>query len=398
MARKRAHYLFINGRFPEYSQTFVHDQIKAVKAQGSHKVSVFARSLAPFRFENSAPECSQHLIYGRPRNLKLVLRVSTGILRRPFRALKMIYLLKMREIDLVTALLVWQLPRGPNVAITHFGSNCNIGAHLKKYVFPEMKNVVVFHGHDISSYIKTHGWNEYQMAAPYIDCAICVNNLWSDLLSTNTRIKSIKTVHLGTAVRPIRRRRNGDTDAYSILFVGRFVEKKGFGLLYAAVRNIQTAAGRPIRVHCVGDGPQLEGFKERAIDEGFSETFIFYGSKQRRFVQQLMDECDVLIAPSRTAKDGDSEGLPVVLLEAMAAGLPVISTHHSGIPEAITHGSTGLLVPESDVGALEETIQFAIANPQTLITMAERARRHIEHAHDQKVQVRAFLDAVEDSA
>ncbi|OWK24285.1 hypothetical protein AJ87_24195 [Rhizobium yanglingense] len=279
------HYLFINGRFPQYSQTFVHDQIKAVKAQGAQRVSVFARSRASFRFENSVPECNQQLMYGKPRNLKLLLRVARGVLRHPIRALKIVYLLRTKKINIFTSFLAWQLPCKPDVAITHFGSNYEMGVQLKRYIFPKMKNVVVFHGHDVSSYIQINGWHKYQQAAAYIDCAVCVNKIWADLLSANTKIKKIKTVYLGTAIRPAQRRRNGDTDAYSILFVGRFVEKKGFDLLYAAVRNIETAASRPIRVHCVGDGPQLERFKDRAVADGLGETFIFYGSKQKGFVR-----------------------------------------------------------------------------------------------------------------
>lgn len=388
------HFLFINGRFPQYSQTFVHDQIRAVKAQVTASVSVFARSLAPFRFENSTPECSQNLIYGRPRNLNLIRRVTRGILRHPLLASKVMFLWKQKKIDFLTSLLVWQLPRSPDIAITHFGNNCDIGVQLKKYVFPKMKNVVVFHGHDVSSYVAQNGWRKYQQASAYIDCAICVNKKWADLLSVNTTIKEIKTVYLGTTIHPVRRQRNGDDNTYSILFVGRFIQKKGFEILYAAVKNIEATVGRPARVHCVGDGPLLNSFMEQAISEGLAEVFIFYGSKQKSFVEQLMNECDVLVAPSLTAQDGDSEGLPVVLLEAMAAGIPVISTYHSGIPEAITHGTTGLLVPESNVGILEDAIRFAMVNPKTLTGMAEEARKHVEQAHDEAVQISVFLDAV----
>lgn len=392
------HFLFINGRFPQYSQTFVHDQIKTVKAQGAKKVSVFARSLGPFRFENSVSECKHELLYGKPKNFKLARRVVLGALRSPLLALRIMRLIRSKKLDQLTGFLALQLTEKPDVAVTHFGSNYEMAVQLKRYIFPQMKNVIVFHGHDISSYIRKNGWDNYKQAAPNIDCAICVNKLWASQLAQNTAIQDIKTIYLGTQIRPLSRRMNGDTSNFSILFVGRFVEKKGFDVLYMAVKNIVADGCRSIRVHCIGDGPDLKSAGERARSEGLSENFVFYGSRQKDFVQQMMNECDVLVAPSRTAQDGDSEGLPVVLFEAMAAGIPIISTYHSGIPEALSNEQTGLLVPESDSDALGTAIQFAIANPQSMTTMAEAARKHVELAHDERTQVRAFVRAIEDLA
>ncbi|AGA11128.1 colanic acid biosynthesis glycosyltransferase WcaL [Sinorhizobium meliloti] len=387
-------YLFINGRFPQYSQTFVHDQIKAVKYNGDAEVAVFARSLAPFRFEQSAPECAGGLLYAKPYDLKMLSRIVRGVLKHPIRAAYLAQLRLRKKIHLQTVWLGVQLGWEPDVAVTHFGNNLAVGVQLKKYVFPTMKNVVVFHGHDVSSYVQKNGWKTYQDAARYIDCAVCVNRIWADELRCNTEINDVRTIYLGTKIDNVPRRRNGDGDTFSILFVGRFVEKKGFDVLYSAVKSAAAGSGRPIRVHCVGDGPQFKSCKARAKKDGLAENFIFYGSKQKSFVRQLMAECDLLVAPSRTAQDGDSEGLPVVLMEAMVAGIPIVSTFHSGIPELIAHGEGGVLVPQGDTGKLREAIEYAIRNPDMMEHMARAARAHVVVAHDEKIQTRVFVEAL----
>jgi len=387
------HYLFVNGRFPQYSQTFVHDQIKAIKGQGA-RVSVFARSRAPFRFEESVSECADGLLYAKPFDFRMVRRIFLGVLRHPFRAAQLLRLRLQKKIHKQTMWLGMQLNKAPDVAITHFGNNYPVGVQLKRFVFPSMKNIVVFHGHDVSSYVKKNGWKDYRNAALHIDCAVCVNRIWAEQLRENTEIADIRTIYLGTSIHALPRARNGDQSIFSILFVGRYVEKKGFGRLYAAIRNIAGAKGMAVRVHCVGDGPQLSEFKQKAVRDGIGDNFVFYGAKQKSFVRQLMSECDLLVAPSQTAQDGDSEGLPVVLMEAMVAGIPIVSTYHSGIPELITDQVSGLLVPERDVDALFHAIEFAMANPEKMTEMAANAREHVVKAHDEKVQVQAFVDAV----
>lgn len=386
-------YLFINGHFPQYSQTFVHDQIELVKSSGVDAVEVYARSLAEFRFEQSVPECAQDLIFSKPINTKLVLRIIRGALLHPLRAARVVGLFRRKKINCAVMKLLLQLREAPNILVTHFGSNIDTSVQIKKYMFPDVKNVIIFHGHDISFYIQNNGWAIYKAAEAYVDCAICVNNVWKNLIIHNTSIKDVRTIYLGTKVRPLRRRRNGDSRIYSILFVGRFVEKKGFDLLYQAVNLFCENTKYKVRVHCVGDGPLWQEFKNKAAADGFNDRYIFYGAKQKRFVLQLMDECDILVAPSRTASDGDSEGIPLVLMEGMMCGIPVLSTFHSGIPELIEHMVTGLLVAENNVAELANQIAFAASHPRELQQIAERARLHVVAAHDEAKQVQSYISA-----
>ena len=387
-------FLFINGKFPQYSQTFVHDQIKELKSIEGNRVSVFAKSLTKFRFEDSVEECGKHILYAKPFDTRLARRIFLNFLLHPIRSLKIVYLKAFRKkLQWATLKLALQIQYAPDVAITHFGHNYKTAVELKKYLFPNMKNVLVFHGHDVSSYIVKHGWRGYMDASPYIDHAISVNNIWKKEIRDNTEIKNVSTIYLGTDISNTGRVPNGD-DAYSILFVGRFVEKKGFKMLYEAVKELRLSERRKIRVHCVGDGPGLSHFKKKVAAEGASETFIFYGARQKSFVTKLMSECDLFVLPSKMAANGDCEGLPVVLMEAMAAGTPIISTYHSGIPELISDRETGLLVHENDTVALRSAISFAINNSSEMSAMADNAKVHVSIHHDRAIQNRKFVNGL----
>ena len=129
-----------------------------------------------------------------------------------------------------------------------------------------------------------------------------------------------------------------------ILHVGRLVEKKGTKVLIDALSEIAGA-----RLVIIGDGPLRGALERRARKLG--ERVRFLGALGIFEVAQCMRRASVLAVPSMTAADGDSEGLPNVVVEAAASGLPVVGTRHSGIPEALDDGATGFLVPEGDAGA-----------------------------------------------
>jgi glycosyltransferase involved in cell wall biosynthesis len=110
-----------------------------------------------------------------------------------------------------------------------------------------------------------------------------------------------------------------------------------------------------------------------------------HGGQSRDFVAQLMQEASLFVQHSRTAANGDSEGLPVAILEAMASALPVVSTKHSGIPEAVRDRVTGLLVEEMDVDGMASALAELLDNPDRAIVMGiagrERVLEHFSLAH-----------------
>jgi colanic acid/amylovoran biosynthesis glycosyltransferase len=158
-----------------------------------------------------------------------------------------------------------------------------------------------------------------------------------------------------------------------ILHVGRLVEKKGTRLLIEALRTLPAAT-----LVVIGDGPQRRALENRAQSVGVRERVRFLGELPPNEVLAWMRRAWLLAAPSITARDGDAEGLPTVICEAAAAGLPVVASDHSGSKEAIAEGESGLLVPEGDVPALASRIAGLLGDPCLREQMASAARRLAE--------------------
>jgi glycosyltransferase involved in cell wall biosynthesis len=144
--------------------------------------------------------------------------------------------------------------------------------------------------------------------------------------------------------------------AFMILCIGTLHEVKGQTFLIQACRNLQEK-GIDFTCHFVGDGPDKEALTELVNQAGLPEKIVFHGRQTQDRVTQLLQEADVLVAPSVPTKDGRREGIPVVLMEAMSSGVPVISSKISGIPELVVDGHTGLLADPADVASLTEALE-----------------------------------------
>jgi glycosyltransferase involved in cell wall biosynthesis len=176
-----------------------------------------------------------------------------------------------------------------------------------------------------------------------------------------------------------------------ILHVGRLVEKKGTHLLIRALAEVRRA--RPdARLAVVGDGPLRPRLEAQAASLGLGGSISFLGSRPASEVADWMRRAWLLAAPSLTAGDGDAEGLPTVLAEAAACGLPAIGSRHSGIPEAIVDGGTGFLVPEGAVEPLARHIAGLLAAPARRGAMGRAARALAEEKFD-SIRQSARLEA-----
>ncbi|SCG74687.1 glycosyltransferase [Micromonospora inositola] len=171
---------------------------------------------------------------------------------------------------------------------------------------------------------------------------------------------------------------------WDVVFVGRFVEKKGIDDLVEAV-GMLPAALRP-RMLFIGTGPLEAATRERAGQLGLDATFL--GMQDPGAVSRHLAESKVLVAPSRIASDGDCEGLPTTILEAASVGVPTIATYHSGIPEAVLPGETGLLGAERDRAALADNIRQLLGDDALRARLGARARQHVAEHFDLHQQTR----------
>jgi len=160
-----------------------------------------------------------------------------------------------------------------------------------------------------------------------------------------------------------RAARRGDdpADPLRLLSVGRAVEKKGFGTLLDALARLP--AGLHWRWVHIGGGEGLGALKARAAGLGLADRIDWRGPQAQDAVIAAYRDADLFVLPCTVARDGDRDGLPNVLMEAQATGLPCLSTPVSGIPELIGDGVTGRLVPPDDPDALAAAIAALAADP-----------------------------------
>jgi glycosyltransferase involved in cell wall biosynthesis len=184
-------------------------------------------------------------------------------------------------------------------------------------------------------------------------------------------------------------------DGRTVLHVGRLVEKKGtVNLLRAFVRVLSEHPTASLVI--IGDGPLRASLERTAAELGLGGAVSFLGAQAPAIVATWMSRAALLATPSITARDGDAEGLPTVVVEAAASGLPVVGSRHSGIPEAIEDGRTGFIVPEGSVEPLACKISEFLASRNLRRRFGFAARALAETRFDSAVQAER-LEEIYDS-
>ncbi len=216
-----------------------------------------------------------------------------------------------------------------------------------------LRMVVTLHGGDIS---KSKNWQGTLLSHRWpalireVSAFVCVSNAVADLAAAKgAPVAKLRVLPIGVEA-PACRPTGNPT---SHLFVGRFVEKKGIRTLATATRRLR-AEGDVTPLVCVGDGP-LRPLLDALAREVAAITVT--GWLPPDAVRARMADAYALVVPSVIARDGDAEGLPSVIPEAMAQGCPVIGSDQGGVAEAIRHGQTGLLVPPDDAEALADAMR-----------------------------------------
>lgn len=165
-----------------------------------------------------------------------------------------------------------------------------------------------------------------------------------------------------------------------VLAIGRFVEKKAplsTIKAFAKVASLEPHA----QLHMVGDGPLLKEAHNLALTLDLSDRIVFHGSQSHDAVQLLLRKAAVFVQHSVTASNGDTEGLPVAILEAMASSLPVVSTRHSGIPDVVSDGVTGFLVDEHDITGMANNIIYLLQYPELAASMGQAGAPRIKNQY-----------------
>lgn len=176
----------------------------------------------------------------------------------------------------------------------------------------------------------------------------------------------------------------GVKDGNLIMAAGRFIEKKAPDLTIKAFAAISRSFPNA-KLEMVGDGPELEKCRMLSMELGVSEKVIFHGNRSHRFVMELMARATIFMQHSIVAGNGDQEGAPTSIQEAMSSGACVISTQHAGIPDLIEDGITGLLVKENDLDAYTYALNRAMLHPSFCKRAGNIAREHAVRVLDKSL-------------
>ena len=168
---------------------------------------------------------------------------------------------------------------------------------------------------------------------------------------------------------------------YRLLSVGRLTEKKGMDTLIKAFVQVHEKHPRA-KLIIVGDGDEKKKLRRMIKKYKLGKQVVLKGALPHQDVQRELARCHLFVIACKTARNGDQEGIPNVLMEAMASGRPVVSTYHSGIPELIEHGESGYLVPERSPAKLGRMINHVLASEHEWPEMTARARMKVEESHD----------------
>ena len=179
-----------------------------------------------------------------------------------------------------------------------------------------------------------------------------------------------------------------------LLMVGRLVEKKGtlFGI---NIFNKLCKKFNNLKLYIVGSGPKTDSVLMAASQSSFAGKIVYCGELPNDKVLKLMKRCHLLLHPSLTASDGDKEGVPGVIMEAMANGLLVVASDNGSIPEIVEHKKTGILFKEADIDDAIVKVGFAIKNIGRLDSLKDKALQKVK-AEFNVIDETAKLEAVYD--
>ena len=279
-------------------------------------------------------------------------------------------------------------PLHADVFIAHFGPAGVTAAKLRELGVIRGKIATIFHGIDISSReVLNHYTPEYQQLFRRGDLMLPISDLWAGRLQKmGCPREKIAVSRMGVDMtrfspRPVK----APATPLEIISVARLTEKKGLHVAIEACRQLKEQ-GMAFRYRILGIGPWERRLRTLIEQYQLEDVVEMPGFKPSHEVKAMLDDADVFLLPSVTGADGDMEGIPVALMEAMAVGIPVVSTLHSGIPELVEADKSGWLVPENDARALAQRLAaFSQLDSDELAPVVKRAREKVEHDFNQQV-------------
>jgi colanic acid/amylovoran biosynthesis glycosyltransferase len=391
--------LYVVSLFPCWSETFIVREIAALIAAGA---DVRILSLKPPSEKLVHPEAERlmsrvrHPLAARPAAIfKRARALAAHPLAFASLALKLVRALAARPVDLAKSFeslargaeqLDWIREFDPDIIHAHWATFPSTVALALSRILDKPFGFTC-HAHDI--FANDHLLEE-KIATAALPVTISRFNVeWLAEQITPQARDRLKVVHCGVDLPTFPFRASGRLPG-SIVTVGRLDPIKGFDVLIDAVAEL-AQQGRRVQCRIIGEGPLRAEMQARIARLGIADRVTLVGAIPQAEVRAALYEASIFTLPSVVTPDGNRDGIPVSLMEAMAAGAPVVSTRVSGIPELIEDGREGLLVPPGDAPALARALAQLLDDAELGRRLSEAARAKIEREFDAALEGRKLL-------
>ncbi|MDW8847205.1 glycosyltransferase [Erwinia sp. MMLR14_017] len=287
-----------------------------------------------------------------------------------------------------------------DVFLVHFGYAGALANKLRELGVLKGKQATVFHGADISRrHILDEHKQDYTNLFRQTELLLPISHLWErKLIAMGCPPEKIHVIRMGIEPEKFNLKiRDALHSPLRILSVARLTEKKGLGVAVEACKFLK-AQGANFEYTIIGNGDMEEELNTAIRAANLQDCVKMVGFKPQEEIKRYLDEADIFLLPSLTAADGDMEGIPVALMEAMAVGLPVVSTDHSGIPELIENNVSGWLAPEGDAKALSEILLKLAKDEVDVAPVVAAARKKVETEFNQHIAYRELAQLLEQLA
>ncbi|HIK07842.1 MAG TPA: glycosyltransferase [Trichormus sp. M33_DOE_039] len=390
---------FFVAHFPVLSEPFILNQIVGTIERG-HEVDIYSLDGRPQDTSKVHPlvekyQLIKRTIYAptRPKNelwrwVKGLTLLLLNFYKNPTVCLQLLdtnrYVSQAKSLKMLYRALPFLEKKSYDIIHCQFSTLGVFGVWFRQLGLIEGKLISTFRGSDISKFLPKWGEKVYQELFTE-----------TDYFLANCEFFKNKAVALGCDAHKIHIHGSG-IDCNNFFFkerdfpndgiiriatTGRLVEKKGIEYVIKAIAQIVKYHPH-LEYNIIGDGELKEYFQKLISSLGLNHIVKLLGWKQQKEIIEILNQCHIFVAPSITGKDGNQDAPVNTLKEAMAMGLPVISTQHGGIPELVEDSVSGFLVPERDVDAIANKLSYLITHPELWGKMGKAGRMRVVEKYD----------------
>lgn len=390
----------IVNKFPVISETFIINQIVGLVTRGhkvdiynienisvndSHKIHPDVENYHLLEMLRNQPQMPENYIL---RVLKAIRLISNNFHKSPLLILRSLNFFKYgrRAASLQLLYLTLKLLKAPAYDIIHcqFGILAIDGIILRDIGAIKGNLITSFRGYDISWFVQQYGKNVYDHLFVKGDFFLSNCNFFKNR-AIQLGCDPQKIVVHGSGIDcsrfPFKDRYLHPEQKIRITTTGRLVEKKGIEYGIRAMAKVAKIYPN-LEYQIIGDGYLRKKLQQLIQSLNITDKVKLLGWKTHPEIIEILDQSDIFIAPSVTAKDGNQDAPVNTLKEAMIMGLPVIATTHGGIPELVQDGISGCLVPERDAEAIAAKIIYLIEHPEIWSSMGRAGRAYVESHYD----------------